>query len=46
MRSGDLILVSVDVTPVSGQGGIPPSRSDQPVTMADAFNQLASALES
>jgi hypothetical protein len=44
MRPGDLILVSVDVAPASGQGGIPPSRSDQPVTMA--LNQLASALES
>jgi len=36
---------NVDVRPVSGQGGIPPSRSNEPVTMADAFNQLAAALE-
>jgi hypothetical protein len=46
MRPGELILVSVDVGPVSGQGGIPPSRSNEPVTMSDAFNQLAAALES
>jgi hypothetical protein len=37
---------NVDVTPMSGQGGIPPSRSNEPVTMADAFNQLTAALES
>jgi len=37
---------NVDVTLVSGQGGIPPSRSNEPVTMADAFNQLAAALKS
>jgi predicted TIM-barrel fold metal-dependent hydrolase len=37
---------NVDVTPVSGKGGTPPSRSNGPVTMADAFNQLAAALQS
>lgn len=38
--------VNVDVRLVSGHGGIPPSRSNEPVTMADAFNQLGAALES
>jgi len=36
---------NVDVRPVSGKGGTPPSRSNEPVTMGDAFNQLAAALQ-
>jgi hypothetical protein len=36
---------NVDVTPVSGKGGTPPNRSNEPVTMGDAFNQLAAALQ-